>query len=207
MPEQRIDEAPAGGARDFSLDRSTAVPALIGRHQDLLIVSGLGGTSKDVGALTGDSSRVFTMAGAMGAACSIGLGLALARPGERVLVVTGDGELLMNVGALATVAIAGPRNLSILCVDNGRYGETGYQESHTALGTSLEQMGRGAGLRHTLTVASEGDLPAGAALLRTGDGPALVVLRVAATEPPPFRRDLDGAACRVRFRKHLLSGR
>lgn len=207
MPEQQMEEVAPGRVGNFSLDRGTAVPALIGRHQDVLIVSGLGGTSKDVGALTGDSSRVFTMAGAMGAACSIGLGLALARPEERVLVVTGDGELLMNVGALATIAVAGPRNLSILCVDNGRYGETGYQESHTALGTSLEQMARGAGLGHTLTVASEEELPAGAALLRASDGPALVVLRVAATEPPPFRRDLDGAACRVRFREHLLSGR
>lgn len=207
MREERMDEVPAGGVRDLSLERGTAVPALIGRHQDFLIVSGLGGTSKDVGALTGDSSRVFTMAGAMGAACSIGLGLALARPDQRVLVVTGDGELLMNVGALATVAAAGPRNLSILCVDNGRYGETGYQESHTALGTSLEQMARGAGITRTLTVAGEEDLGAGAALLRTDDGPALVVVRVAPTEPPPFRRDLDGAACRVRFREHVLGPR
>jgi len=192
------------GAHDVSLDRTTAVPRLIGRHQDFLIVSGLGGTSKDVGALTGDSAGAFTMAGAMGAAVSIGLGLALAQPDQQILVVTGDGELLMNVGALATVAVAGPRNLSILCVDNGRYGETGYQKSHTALGTSLEQMARGAGFRRTFTVAGEDELPAGAALLRSGDGPALVVALVAPTEPPPFRRDLDGAAGRIRFRGHVL---
>ncbi len=202
MPEQR-----SGEAHDLSLDRRTAVPALIGRPQDFLIVSGLGGPSKDVGALTGDSPRVFAMAGAMGAAVSIGLGLALAQPDQQVLVVTGDGELLMNVGALATVTVAGPRNLSILCVDNGRYGETGYQESHTALGTSLEQMARGAGFTRTLTVRGEDQLPAGAALLRSGDGPALVVLRAAPTEPPAFRRDLDGASGRLRFRDHLLRSR
>lgn len=203
-----MTEQPAGDdERSFSLDRRTAVPRLIGRHQDFLIVSGLGGTSKDVGALAGDSPRLFTMAGAMGAAVSIGLGLALAQPDQPVLVVTGDGELLMNVGALATVAVAGPRNLSVLCVDNGRYGETGYQKSHTALGTSLEQMARGAGFRRTFTVAGEGELTAGAELLRGDDGPTLVVVRVAPTEPPAFKRDLDGAAGRLRFREHVLGAR
>ncbi len=80
------------------------------------------------------------MAGAMGGACMIGLGLALARPDKRVLVVTGDGELLMNVGALATIAVINPPNLAILCVDNGHYGETGYQKSHTSLGVDLEKI-------------------------------------------------------------------
>jgi thiamine pyrophosphate-dependent acetolactate synthase large subunit-like protein len=200
MPDQQTDPS----ARDFSLDRNTAVPALLGRHQDFLIVTGLGGPAKDVGAVAADSPQVFTMAGAMGAAVSICLGLALARPERQVLVVTGDGELLMNVGALATVAVAAPRNLSILCVDNGRYGETGYQMTHTALGTSLEQMARGAGFRSTLTLTGEEQLAAGAGLLRSGAGPSLVVVRVAPTEPPPFRRDFDGAAGRLRFREHVL---
>lgn len=207
MPGQQAGVSDGDGGRDLSLDRNRAVPALLSGHEDFLIVSGLGGPSKDVGAVTGDGSHVFAMAGAMGAAVSIGLGLALGRPDRRVLVVTGDGELLMNVGALATVAVAAPRNLSILCVDNARYGETGYQETHTALGTSLEQMARGAGFTRTLTVQDEAQLPAGAALLRGGDGPVLVVLRVAPTEPPPFRRDLDGVACRVRFREYVLGER
>jgi hypothetical protein len=114
----------------FILDRRDAVPALIGRHEDFLIVSGLAGTSRDVAALTGDGAHTYTMAGAMGGACMIGLGLALARPDRRVLVVTGDGELLMNVGALATIAVMNAPNLAIVCVDNGHYGETGYQKSH-----------------------------------------------------------------------------
>jgi pyruvate/2-oxoacid:ferredoxin oxidoreductase beta subunit len=104
------------------------VPALIGRHEDFLIVSGLAGTSRDVAALTGDGAHTYTMAGAMGGACMIGLGLALARPDRRVLVVTGDGELLMNVGALATIAVMNAPNLAIVCVDNGHYGETGISE-------------------------------------------------------------------------------
>src|SRR6516165_9675845 len=111
-----IEMAASAVASDFVLDRCDAVPALIGRHEDFLIVSGLAGTSRDIAALTQDGAHTYTMAGAMGGACMIGLGLALARPGKRVLVATGDGELLMNVGALATIAVLNPPNLAILCV-------------------------------------------------------------------------------------------
>jgi len=133
--------APAAPAAPrFVLDRREAVPALIGRHEDFLIVTGLAGTARDVAALTCDGAHTYTMAGAMGGACMIGLGLALARRDRRVLVVTGDGELLMNVGALATIAVMNPPNLAIVCVDNGHYGETGYQQSHTSLGVDLEKI-------------------------------------------------------------------
>ncbi|TFH54308.1 MAG: thiamine pyrophosphate-binding protein, partial [Candidatus Zixiibacteriota bacterium] len=125
---------------DFVLDRCQAVPALVGRHQDFLIVTGLAGTAKDIAALTDDGDHIYTLAGAMGAATMMGFGLALAQPARRVLVVTGDGELLMNVGSLATMAVVNPPNLSIVCVDNGHYGETGYQMSHTSLGVDLEKM-------------------------------------------------------------------
>src|SRR2546428_8031893 len=101
----------------------------MGGHEVFLIVSGLAGTARDVAALTRDGAHIYTMAGAMGGAAMIGLGLALARRDRRVLVVTGDGELLMNVGALATIAVMNPPNLAIVCVDNGHYGETGYQKS------------------------------------------------------------------------------
>ena len=127
-------------ADDDALDRVDAVPALIGRHEDFLIVTGLAGTAKDVAALTDDGDHIYTLAGAMGAAAMMGFGLALAQTERRVLVVTGDGELLMNVGALATIAVVNPANLSIVCVDNGHYGETGYQNSHTSLGVDLEKM-------------------------------------------------------------------
>src|SRR5499426_2548583 len=142
----------------FVLDRVEAVPALIGRHQDFLIVTGLAGTSRDIAALTDDGAHTYTMAGAMGGASMIGLGLALARRDRRVLVVTGDGELLMNVGSLATIAVLNPANLTIVCVDNGHYGETGYQKSHTSLGVDLEKMAIGAGIKRTMTAAQEGDL-------------------------------------------------
>jgi phosphonopyruvate decarboxylase len=187
----------------FLLDRVTAVPALIGRHEDFLIVAGLAGTARDVAALTSDGAHTYSLAGAMGGAAMMGLGLALARPDRRVLVLTGDGELLMSLGALATIAVVNPANLSIVCVDNGHYGETGYQLSHTSLGVDLEKVAAGCGLKRTLTVGRESELAAGARLIREGNGAAFVLLRVAPTEPPDYRRDFDLAACRVRFRMAL----
>lgn len=115
------------------LDRRQAVPALIERPSDFLIVTGLAGTAQELTALIERSPGVFAMGGAMGAALMTGLGLALAQPKRRVLVVTGDGDLLMSVGALATIALQNPPNMAVICVDNGHYGETGNQDSHTGL--------------------------------------------------------------------------
>jgi phosphonopyruvate decarboxylase len=192
------------GSPRFVLDRREAVPALIGRHEDFLIVTGLAGTARDIAALTNDGAHTFTMAGAMGGATMIGLGLALARRDRRVLVVTGDGELLMNLGALATIGVLNPANLAIVCVDNGHYGETGYQKSHTSLGVDLEKIASGAGIRLTRTIEDAADLPAGARLLREGNATAFVLLRVNESEPAPFKRNMDPAFCRDRFRTALL---
>ena len=194
----------ASAAPSFLLDRREAVPALIGRHEDFLIVTGLAGTARDVAALTRDGAHIYTMAGAMGGAAMIGLGLALARRDRRVLVVTGDGELLMNVGALATIAVMNPPNLAIVCVDNGHYGETGYQKSHTSLGVDLEKIAAGAGIQLTRTIEAADDLAAGGRLIREANAAAFVLLRVKPTEPPSFKRVMDPAFCRDRFRAALL---
>jgi phosphonopyruvate decarboxylase len=202
MPADVIP-AHSAAAGNFALERGEAVPALIGRHQDFLIVAGLGGTASDVGAVTGDAAHVYSLAGAMGAACMMGLGLALARPDKRVLVVTGDGELLMNVGALATIAVVDPANLAILCVDNGHYGETGWQKSHTSLSVDLEKIAIGCGIKHTRTVADAANIAAAARLLREGNGASFVCLRVKPTEPPAFKRNFDASLQRDRFRAAL----
>jgi thiamine pyrophosphate-dependent acetolactate synthase large subunit-like protein len=186
------------------MDRRQAVPALIGDHRDFLIVTGLAGAAKDIAHLSDDGAHVFTMAGAMGAAVSIGLGLALAKPERRVLVVTGDGELLMNVGALATVAVMRPPNLAVVCVDNGHYGETGGQLSHTSLGVDLEAMAAAAGIPASRTVGQEDEISAASKLLRESNGPAFVVLKVRPGDPPAYKRNMDAAACRTRFRAALL---
>jgi len=144
-------------SNDFSLDRRFAVPAVIGNPADFLIIGGLSGSAKDVGALTNESPNVYLLGGAMGAAVTMGLGLALAQPTRRVLVVSGDGEFLMNSGSLATVAYMKPANLSLLCVDNGCYGETGNQVSATSRSTNLELIARGSGIDHACTVQIESE--------------------------------------------------
>ncbi|MEE8286543.1 MAG: thiamine pyrophosphate-dependent enzyme [Gammaproteobacteria bacterium] len=176
----------------------------MGRHEDFLIVTGLAGAARDIAALTDDGVHIYAMAGAMGAAAMMGFGLALAQAERRVLVVTGDGELLMNIGALATIAVADRPNLSIICVDNGHYGETGYQKSHTSLGVDLEKMAIGAGFKITRTVTREDELLSASRLIREANGTAFVCLRVKASNPPSYRRLLDPAACRNRFRSSLL---
>ena len=188
----------------FELDRREAVPALIGNHEDFLIVAGLAGTAYDVSALTGGASNAYPLGGAMGAAVTMGLGLALARPDKRVLVATGDGELLMNVGALATVGILNPPNLRILCVDNGHYGETGYQRSHTSLGVDLERMAIGAAIPSTCTVQRKSDIAAGARMLREGNGTCFVLLRVSTQDSDKSKLSLDASAVRTSFRHALL---
>lgn len=194
----------AAKSPSFTLDRCEAVPRLIGSHEDFLIVSGLAGTSKDMASLTGDGPNLYSMAGAMGAATGMGLGLALAQPDKRVLVITGDGELLMNIGTLATISVLKPPNLSIVCVDNGHYGETGYQLSHTSLGVDLEQIAIGSGIKVTKTVETDEQIAEGARILRETNGTSFVVLRVNPGEPPAVKRLLSPDAVRVRFRMGLL---
>ncbi len=185
------------------LDRNHAVPKLVGDPKHFLMIAGLAGTAYELASMTDDGDNLFALGGAMGAALSMGLGLALAQPARRVLVATGDGELLMNVSALATVGIMAPPNLAILCVDNGHYGETGFQRSHTSLGVDLERMAIGAGIRSTMTVEREDQLAAGAEMLRDSKDTCFVVVRVSTAEPPKDKLSFDAPAARTRFRKAL----
>ncbi|MBL6599885.1 MAG: thiamine pyrophosphate-binding protein [Alphaproteobacteria bacterium] len=191
-------------SEDRPLDRKMAVPAIVGDPSDLLIVCGLAGASKDIAHLTDDGDNIFTMAGAMGGATAMGLGLALSRPDKRVLVVTGDGELLMNVGTLATVGIMKPANLSILCVDNGHYGETGYQESHTQRGVDLETIAQGSAIPVTRTVTTEDQLAEAAQILRNSNASSFVLLRVSTEPPPVVKRSMDASERKSAFRRALL---
>ena len=121
---------------DGTLDRRTVAAALLRDPGDLLVVTGLGAPSYDAAA-AGERPLNFYLWGAMGGAAMVGLGIALAQPTRRVLVLTGDGEMLMGMGSLATIAAAGAPNLAIAVLDNARYGETGSQPSHTGLTTDL----------------------------------------------------------------------
>jgi hypothetical protein len=109
-----------------TLHRRDVVNALLADRGELLVVTGLGSTAWDATA-AGDHELTFPLWGAMGSAVMIGLGLAIAKPSRRVLVVTGDGEMLMGLGSLATAGVQKPKNLSVVVIDNERYGETGMQ--------------------------------------------------------------------------------
>lgn len=189
------------------LERVAALGCLLEGTDDRLVVTGLGSAANDMAHLTQHHPRVFTMDGVMGAATSLGLGLALARPDREVLVVTGDGELLMNVGTLATIAVQNPRNLTIVVVDNGRYGLTGDQVTATDTVTDLEQMARGAGIRRTTTVHAEQDL-SGARDLVLGprDDASFVLLKVAPGPAAAVGLERDGTRLRDTFRAYVLEG-
>src|SRR6267378_5746910 len=124
-----------------ALNRREVVASLLEGRGELLVVAGLGAPAWDCTA-AGDHPLTFPLWGAMGSACPIGLGLALAQPKRRVLVVTGDGEMLMGLGSLATIGAQRPGNLAVVVLDNERYGETGMQKTHTAYGTDLAAVAR-----------------------------------------------------------------
>ena len=128
------------------LHRRDVVNELVRDRGELLVIAGLGAPNWDVSA-AGDHANNFPLWGAMGGASMIGLGLALAQPKRRVLVITGDGEMLMNVGSLATIAVEAPKNLTIAVLDNERFGETGMQKTPTASGVDLAAMATACGIR------------------------------------------------------------
>jgi len=185
------------------VDRRDAVAAILGARESALLVTGLGSPTWDVAAIA-DSPHNFYLWGAMGGAAALGLGLALAQPTRRVVVITGDGELLMGLGSLATIGVERPANLSIVVLDNERYGETGMQPSHTARGVDLAAMARAAGFPAAATVTTAKELHAALPAVYRDAGPALLVVKVLAVQPPlrvPLR---DGTHIKNRFREALL---
>ena len=187
-----------------TLSRQTAVPALIGDPTDFLIVTGLAGPAKDIGHLTQEADNVFLFGGAMGAAVPTALGLALAQPERRVLCVTGDGDLLMSMGTLATIGALKVPNISVVCVDNALYQETGGQTSHTALGVDLAGVATAAGFGAVRTVQDESQIADASALLRQSNGPTFVLLEVDGTPPPKYLRSWDAAARKTVFRAAVV---
>ncbi|MCP5368044.1 MAG: aldehyde dehydrogenase [Hyphomicrobiales bacterium] len=184
------------------LRRRPLVQALFAGLGGELVVTGLGAPSWDLAA-RGDRDRTFYLWGAMGLAVPTGLGLALARPGERVIVVTGDGEVMMGLGSLATVAAAAPRNLAVLVLDNGEFGETGGQRGLSARGVDIAAVARAAGFAETLTVAGEDAVDDLRRLLFERPGPVLAVARIAPGEDAKVLPPKDGVVLRRRFRADL----
>jgi len=185
------------------LHRRTVVEILLRDRRNLLVVAGLGSTAWDITA-AGDSPLNFPLWGAMGNASMIGLGLALAQPKRRVLVLTGDGEMLMGLGSLATIGVQKPRNLAVVVIDNERYGETGMQTTHTAAGVDLAKVAQACGFRVARQVRSSTQLASLRTALHGAAGPLFAQVKVIAEKIPLVLPPRDGGMLKSRFRKALL---
>ena len=186
-----------------ALDRRQAVARLLARRSpDLLVVTGLGSPAYDVMA-AGDDDRNFYLWGAMGGAAMLGLGLAKAQPSKSVLVVTGDAEAMMGLGALATIAVQKPANLTIAVLDNGHFGETGMQASHTGMGVELDRVAASMGFAWTESISDLAGVEALHNRLVARAGAGLAVLKIRAENPPRVLPPRDGVHLKNRFRAAL----
>ena len=185
------------------LHRRAVVAKLLADRNDLLVVSGLGAPTYDCAAV-GDHALNFYLWGAMGQAAIIGLGLATAQPSRPVLVITGDGEMLMGLGALATIAVRKPANLAVVVLDNERYGETGNQATHTADGVDLAGIAKAAGFPLTWRVEDDASLATVLPLLRAGRGPVFAAIKISDAPDPMVLPPRDGTYIKHRFRDALL---
>jgi thiamine pyrophosphate-dependent acetolactate synthase large subunit-like protein len=185
------------------LERREVMAEVLKHRGDALLVTGLGSPTYDAAA-AGDHRLNFYLWGAMGGAAMIGLGLALAQPERRVLAITGDGELLMGLGSLATIGVERPRNLTVIVLDNQHYGETGMQPAHTGRGVELAGMARAANFAAATTIYTAQQLKSGISKFYRGAGPVFAAIKVT-TNPVPMTLPVrDGTEIKNRFREALL---
>ncbi|WP_441231668.1 thiamine pyrophosphate-dependent enzyme [Tardiphaga sp. 215_C5_N2_1] len=184
------------------LDRREVVQKLLAGRKDLLVVTGLGSPSYDVMA-AGDHDNNYYLWAAMGSAAMVGLGLATAKPDHSVLVITGDGEMLMGMGGLATIATRKPANLTIAILDNGHFGETGMQVSHAGLGVNLDRVAQACGFGWTREIRDMAGVEDLRTRLSSRDGVKLATIKVKAENPPRVLPPRDGVYVKNRFRAAL----
>jgi thiamine pyrophosphate-dependent acetolactate synthase large subunit-like protein len=185
------------------LHRRDVVNELLRDRGDLLVIAGLGAPNWDVSA-AGDSPNNFPLWGAMGAAAMLGLGLAIAQPKRRVLVITGDGEMLMGLGALATIAVQNPPNLTLAVLDNERFGETGMQKTHTASGVDLAGMAAAAGFGTSRIVKTMAEVAELRELAHRADGPVFAQVKINPEALYFVLPPADGGILTTRFRQSVL---
>lgn len=189
--------------KTISLNRREVVARILRDRNEMLLVTGLGSTTWDAAA-AGDHPNNFYLWGGMGGAAMTGLGLAQAQETRRIIVITGDGEMLMAAGSLATIAVSAPENLAICVIDNQRYGETGMQDTHTAHGVDLSGMAASAGFNATETVWTKEEVEGVIPLLYETKGPVFVDVKVTTDRVPMVLPLRDGTAIRARFRENIL---
>jgi thiamine pyrophosphate-dependent acetolactate synthase large subunit-like protein len=186
----------------IAVDRRTFVAKLLQATPDALVITGLGSPSYDVFA-AGDRARNFYLWGAMGGSTSMGLGLALAQPSKSVVVITGDGEQLMGIGSLATIGVKQPANLTIVVLDNGHFGETGMQRSHSSLGTNLVAVAKGFGIADSFVVNQLEGFSDVARRVNARQGLTLAQVLINSDEPTRALPPRDGVYVKNRFRAEL----
>ena len=186
----------------FPLKRRDVVKKILNNRGESRIISGLGSATYDVFD-AGDNNSNFYLWGAMGSAAMTGLGLALAKPNIPVIVITGDGEQLMGIGSLATIGVQKPKNLSIIILDNGFYGETGMQKSHTSQGVQLHSIAKASNFKHSLLIKNKDDLSNFICYLPPSDGPIFANIKIQPKNPPRNLPILDGVELKNRFRRNL----
>lgn len=185
-----------------TLDRREVVARLLAGRKKLLVVGGIGSASFDVMA-AGDHDNNYYLWGAMGSAAMIGLGLATARPDHSVLVITGDGDMLMGFGALATIAIRNPANLTVAILDNGHFGQTGWQKSHTGRGLALEQVAEACGFSRSDKITNLKGVDDLRERLDMRYGVKFAAIKIAAGTSPRVPPPRDGVYIKTRFRSAL----
>jgi thiamine pyrophosphate-dependent acetolactate synthase large subunit-like protein len=190
----------SAGSNQPRLDRRAAIRVLLAERGETLVVTGLGSTTYDAASVA-DDERNFYLWGAMGGAAMVGLGLAIARADRPVLVVTGDGDTLMGLGALATIGVQAPPNLAIAVFDNGRYAETGMQPSHTDSAVDLVGVARSCGIAATFDIADEAALADFARRVQRRQETLFARVAIHADEPPRVLPPRDGVLLKNRFRR------
>lgn len=184
------------------LDRRAVTAELLRERGELMVVTGLGSASYDAMA-QGDHDLNYYLWAAMGSAATVGFGLATAQPARPVLVLTGDGEMLMGLGALATIGQRLPPNLCFAVLDNGHYGETGMQASHTGRGLELARVAEACGFPWTRTITDIAGVSALRERAQARAGTSFGVIKVAADELPRVLPPRDAVQVKNRFRAAL----
>ncbi len=170
-------------------------------HKDEAVIGGIGYTNFDLWA-AGRRPQNFYMLGSMGLAAPIALGVAIAQPDRRVIGLEGDGSILMQLGALATIATRAQKNLVIIILDNGAYQITGGQATATGAGTDIVAISRGAGIAQSFWAADEGHFEELVDRAIAEDGPWLIGCRIDASGPKETT-ERDPAQIRDRFMRGL----
>ncbi|MBT6307384.1 MAG: aldehyde dehydrogenase [Rhodospirillaceae bacterium] len=188
---------------DLKLNRSDVMKRIMDVRNNALVITGLGSPVWDLAASDHRPENFYSWGG-MGCAISMGLGCALAQSDKKVWVITGDGEALMGLGSLATVAAQRPTNLAIIVLDNEHYGETGMQRTHTSYGTDIAAIAAGAGIPKTMTVNDEKTLKGLTTALSSSLLPMVAVVKVTASKPNLVLPSRDGVYIKNQFRQAVL---